>query len=173
MLTIGRVAKRFGLSRSTLLYYHRRGLLSPSLRNVNGYRLYSEADLARLQKITLYRDAGLALETIQQMLTEKPAENDWSVVLEQRLIDINGEISHLRLQQQVICRLLADTNAVRNTRVLNKEAWVALLKATGLSDADMRNWHAEFERMAPQAHQDFLESLGIDAEEIQKIRAIQ
>ena len=47
----------------------------------------------------------------------------------------------------------------------------AMLRATGLDEDEMRTWHVEFERMAPQAHQDFLESLGFDAERIAEVRA--
>ena len=47
MLTISQVASRFGLSRSTLLYYDTIGLLSPSLRSRANYRLYSPADVER------------------------------------------------------------------------------------------------------------------------------
>lgn len=42
---------------------------------------------------------------------------------------------------------------------------------TALDDEDMRRWHVEFERQAPEAHQEFLESLGIEAEEAAAIRA--
>ena len=54
--------------------------------------------------------------------------------------------------------------------MLNKERWVAIMKAAGLSEQDMRNWHSQFEKMEPEAHQEFLESLGIESEEIVKIR---
>ena len=35
----------------------------------------------------------------------------------------------------------------------------------------MHQWHIAFERDLPQVHSDFLQSLGIDAEEIARIRA--
>lgn len=54
--------------------------------------------------------------------------------------------------------------------MLNKERWVEIMRAAGLSDQDMHNWHIQFERMEPEAHQEFLESLGIIAAEIEKIR---
>lgn len=34
----------------------------------------------------------------------------------------------------------------------------------------MKNWHIEFEKSSPEAHQDFLESIGIDDDEIASIR---
>jgi hypothetical protein len=55
--------------------------------------------------------------------------------------------------------------------VLDKQRWVAVLRSAGLDDAAMGQWHVAFERMSPEAHQDFLESLGIDAAEIAEIRS--
>jgi len=54
--------------------------------------------------------------------------------------------------------------------MINKERWVEIMRAAGLNEKDMRNWHIQFEKMEPEAHQEFLESLGINAAEIQKIR---
>ncbi|WP_206665179.1 MerR family DNA-binding transcriptional regulator [Aeromonas sobria] len=45
MLTITLLARELGLSRTTLLYYERLGLLLPALRGENGYRRYGEAEL--------------------------------------------------------------------------------------------------------------------------------
>jgi len=39
--TVGRLARRFGLSRSALLYYHRIGLLVPSMGGDGRYRRYT------------------------------------------------------------------------------------------------------------------------------------
>jgi MerR family transcriptional regulator, thiopeptide resistance regulator len=54
--------------------------------------------------------------------------------------------------------------------MINKERWVEIMRAAGLNEKDMRNWHIQFEKMEPEAHQEFLESLGINATEIQQIR---
>ena len=53
---------------------------------------------------------------------------------------------------------------------MTKETWISILRASGLDDDGMRNWHVEFEKASPEAHQDFLESIGIEAEEIELIR---
>jgi len=53
---------------------------------------------------------------------------------------------------------------------MTKEKWVTLLRAIGLSDAEMLQWYVAFERQSPLAHQDFLESLGLPAAEIRHIR---
>ncbi|MBM5810622.1 MAG: MerR family transcriptional regulator [Gammaproteobacteria bacterium] len=170
MLTIGRLARQFGLSRSSLLYYDRIGLLRPSGRSDGNYRLYTPADVERLARIALYREAGLPLASIGRVLAGQPFHPEVGQVLEERLAGINGEIAALRRQQQVIVRLLNNPRARRRTRILTRQSWTALLRSTGLTEADMRRWHVEFERRAPEAHQDFLESLGIDAGGIREIR---
>ena len=53
MYTIGQLVKRYGLSRSTLLYYDRIGLLSASARSDANYRLYTDKDLQRMSQIAL------------------------------------------------------------------------------------------------------------------------
>ena len=54
---------------------------------------------------------------------------------------------------------------------MNKEKWVAIMKAAGFAEDDMRKWHQEFERAAPEDHQEFLEYLKIPAAEVERIRA--
>lgn len=168
MYTIGQIARRFSISRSTLLYYDSIGLLSPRSRSEGNYRLYSEDDVSRMARIALFREAGLPLEDIANILKSKDGAAD--LELEKQLGRINKEIQSLRHQQRVIVRLLGDARATGRSRALSKANWVSLLRATGLSERDMQRWHAEFEKMSPEGHQDFLESLGIQEREIASIR---
>ena len=168
MLTISQLARRFDLSRSTLLYYDSIGLLSPSSRSRANYRLYSREDVERMERIDLYRRAGLPLKAVARILDS--GRSAATELLGLRLRALNQEIRTLRRQQQMIVGLLQSEMALRETRTLDKEGWVAILRATGLSDDDMLRWHVEFERLTPQAHQDFLESLGLEDEEIAGIR---
>lgn len=168
MLTIGQLAGRFGLSRSTLLYYDSIGLLSPSARSGANYRLYSRADVERMELIDIYRRAGLSLADIARVLSED--ESALTELLESRLRSLNEEVGKLRHQQRLIVRLLQNRAALRKTRYLDKDGWIAILEATGLSHEEMQRWHVEFERLSPEAHQDFLESLGLGEEEIKRIR---
>jgi len=168
MMTVGRLARRFGLSRSTLLYYDSIGLLVPSGRSRANYRLYSEEDVVRMEQIALYREAGLSLEAIADILAGESGEAVQA--LERRLESINEEISDLRRQQQTIVALLRERDRLSGTRILTKDRWVEILRGSGLDEEGMWRWHAEFERTAPEAHQDFLESLGIRKKEIAAIR---
>jgi DNA-binding transcriptional MerR regulator len=167
VLTVGRLARRFHLARSTLLYYARIGLLRPSARSAAGYRLYSEHDAERLAQICRYRAVGLGLREVAALLDAKGTP---AAILAERLDALNQEIARCRDQQRVILGLMRGGGQARLARAMDKKRWVALLRASGLSDADMRRWHVEFERMAPQAHHDFLESLGVAPAEVAAIR---
>ncbi len=52
----------------TLHYYDEIGLLTPSGRSSSRYRLYTQADIRRLQQIRFHRELGMALEEIRHIL---------------------------------------------------------------------------------------------------------
>ena len=54
---------------------------------------------------------------------------------------------------------------------VNVEEWVALFEEGGLDEGKRDRWHRLFEARHPDAHQGFLEWLGLDRSEIDQIRA--
>jgi len=167
-LTVTNLARACGLSRSTVLYYEAMGLLRPARRSAGNYRMYGESDLQRLRQICIYRGAGLKLGDIRSILDK--ARGDAAGVLKRRLVELSGEIERLRDHQRAIARLLRDTDQLRRFPIMNKEKWVEVMRAAGFAGQDMRRWHAEFEKSAPEDHQEFLEFLHIAPEEIRSIR---
>ncbi len=55
----------------TLHHYDKIGLLKPMLRQSNGYRLYSEKDLLKLQQIIALKFFGFELSQIKLLLTKQ------------------------------------------------------------------------------------------------------
>jgi len=171
MYTVGRLAKKHGLSRSTLLYYDRIELLKPSGHAKGEYRQYSDEDDARLTRICEYRRAGISLKAIGDMLDDQ-AETGVATTLENRLTELNREMGVLREQQRFITNLLGRTDLLNEQQVMNKATWVSLLSAAGFSEKDMRRWHVQFEKSAPDKHAEFLRRLHIPEGEISAIRAM-
>ena len=66
--TVGQVAVLAGVTVRTLHHYDRVGLLVPSQRSEQGYRLYDYGDLDRLRQIRLLRELRFSLDAIGQML---------------------------------------------------------------------------------------------------------
>jgi DNA-binding transcriptional MerR regulator len=83
MKTVGQVSELAGVTVRTLHHYDQVGLLAPSERSDAGYRLYSYADLARLQEILVWRRLGFSLAEIQAMLDD-PAYDRLSALRRQR-----------------------------------------------------------------------------------------
>ena len=68
---IGELARQTGLSVRTLHYYDHLGLLVPSEHTEAGYRLYTRADLQRLQQIISLRQLGFSLAQIGDCLRDR------------------------------------------------------------------------------------------------------
>lgn len=168
MYRITELARLFGLSRSTLLYYDRIGLLSPSGRSEAGYRRYAPAERDRLESICSFRKAGLAIEDIRRLLErdEDAAEG----VLKSRLKEIGANIRSLQAQQRLVANMLRLQSLGELPVAVDKQAWIEMLRAAGMDEAAMDKWHTEFEKRAPDAHHQFLLSLGISEEEAVYIR---
>lgn len=170
MLTVTKLAKTCDISRTTVLYYEREGLLAPKLRSENGYRWYGDAELQRLKEILRFRAFGIPIAEIHTLL-EHADKKTQSEILKAQFHKLELSISALRKQQSAIVSLLQQPELLEQDMV-TKERWVNIMKASGFSEKDMITWHQNFEKMEPNEHQKFLESLGIDANEIQQIRAL-
>jgi MerR family transcriptional regulator, thiopeptide resistance regulator len=169
VLTISALAKRAGLSRSALLYYDRLGLLKPLKRSRARYRLYSPVEVEQLEHICFYRQMGIPLKEMKKML-DSSGGNASEKILRRRLRFLGREIANLHKQQRCILELLKQKPLQQGSEMIKKERWVEIMQAAGLNEQDRHNWHVQFEKMEPEAHQEFLESLGIQTAEIKKIR---
>jgi len=174
MLSVTKLARRCGVSRTALLYYESIGLMPPPARTGGNYRCYSEADAERLRAIRAYRNAGLSLDDIRAILkaTGPRARGTCgtaSGVLKRRLVELDAEIEALRAHQHAILQLLG-SRALGKADMITKEKWVSIMHSCGFTEDQMSRWHAEFERSAPEEHQEFLEFLHIGPAEIKSIR---
>lgn len=67
--TVQKLAKIAGISSRTLRYYDEIGILKPARINSSGYRVYREAEVNRLQQILFYRELGVGLSAIKEIVT--------------------------------------------------------------------------------------------------------
>jgi len=172
MLTVTQLGRRCGVSRTALLYYESIGLMPPPARTDGNYRCYSEADAERLRAIRAYRNAGLSLDDIRAILKATGRGNAAASapgILKRRLVELDAEIEALRAHQHSILQLLG-SRALGKADMITKEKWVSIMRSCGFTEEQMHRWHAEFERSAPEEHQEFLEFLHIAPAEINTIR---
>ncbi len=168
--SISKLARACGLSRSTLLYYDRQGLLKPSGRTGSGYRYYTEAERRRLERIGHFREAGLTLKDIRAVLSSggKPGAR----LLEKRLRETAEKMAGLKNQQRLLAGMLRQVASGKCPPTVDVQLWVEMLRAAGMDQDGMHRWHSEFERRAPEGHREFLLSLGLPPEEVEKIRRL-
>lgn len=166
--TISQLARSFGLSRSTLLYYDRIGLLRAAERTAAGYRVYTQNEFSRLERICIFRSAGLSLEDVRKLLTSSVEPS--VKILENRLQELEDQILFLRGQQHAIIAMLKKMTNGSFKPVVDRKMWVTMMEAAGMDESSMARWHAEFELRAPKAHNEFLMSLGIPKNEVREIR---
>ncbi|WP_420554652.1 MerR family transcriptional regulator [Neptuniibacter marinus] len=134
MYSISELAEKVGLSRSTLLYYEKLGLLQ-GIRQTNGYRLYSDKDAQQLHLLQQLQAGGLTLKECKSFLGSKVQRS----VLEKRLQQLDEDI----VQKQQARELLA-----------------ALL-----GGGSLRLWHQQTDKLAPDAHLDWLKQQGFNEQQ--------
>jgi len=67
--TVQKLAKLAGVSTRTLRYYDEFGILKPARINSSGYRIYGKQEVNRLQQIMFFRELGVSLESIKEIVT--------------------------------------------------------------------------------------------------------
>lgn len=97
---IGDIANLMGVSRDTLRYYEKRGILN-SQKGDNGYRYYTDQDISRLIGILYQRKMNISLGDIET-LWNGDTFPQLSDIMENRLKE---EEQAIRLHRQTIARL--------------------------------------------------------------------
>jgi DNA-binding transcriptional MerR regulator len=90
LLKIGELAKRTGLTVRTLHHYDAIGLLAPSGRSDNGYRLYNAADMARLYQVLALARMGLPLAEIGEVLGD--TSTDLAQIIARQIATLDTDI---------------------------------------------------------------------------------
>ena len=67
--TVQELAKLAGVSTRTLRYYDEIDILKPARFNSSGYRIYGQKEVDKLQQIMFYRELGVSLSQIKEIIT--------------------------------------------------------------------------------------------------------
>jgi MerR family copper efflux transcriptional regulator len=100
-IKIGELAGRCGVSRDTVRFYERLGLLGNPSRTASRHRIYDERAVAQLRLIRGLQRLGLTLEDIRHLQRFRPARGREAGkriirLLRARADAIDGKISRLR-----------------------------------------------------------------------------
>lgn len=160
--TVGAAAALLGVSVRTLHHWDTIGLLTPSGRTWSGYRLYSDADLDRAQQVLVYREIGMTLAAIKDLLdgvSATPAEH----LVEQRRL-LSERISRLTRMVRVIDMMMAtEAMGTQMTGAERAKAWGGQWDARYAVEAQERwgdtpDWEESVRRKAAMTPEDWQEA---------------
>ena len=98
-MNISEVSQKYNVSKDTLRYYEKIGLLKPIAKNKSGMRDYSKEDCIRLEEVLFYRSADIAIDRLK-MYMDLFEKGDST--LEQRRTILVDYIVHLEEEQKGI-----------------------------------------------------------------------
>jgi precorrin-8X/cobalt-precorrin-8 methylmutase len=115
-----------GITPRMVRHYHQLGLLPQPVRSPSNYRLYTEKDVVRLQRIVALKQQGFQLNHIRQILEVEPeAETTAGLMaqLQQQYQAVMQQISHLRQTASALEGLLGRD---RNCQIMQAEVLAQL-----------------------------------------------
>ena len=99
MIKIGELATQAKVSRDTLRFYEKHGLIKPSNRSDAGYRLYSDSDIHRISFILSAKEVGFTLNEIHQLLELEVTKDQKSCEEVKQFVDAKITIVNQRLAE--------------------------------------------------------------------------
>ncbi len=90
-MQINEVEKLLNISRANIRYYENEGLIEPE-RKENGYRYYSNADIAQLKRIIVFRKLGISIPEIKKLFDDEAPLDE---VIKSNIIQLEKQISEL------------------------------------------------------------------------------
>lgn len=103
--SIGKLAKIAHVTTRTLRYYDQKGLVKPERVDQNGYRIYADTQLKKVQLIKYLERLGLSLKQIQKVLNDQNGKSSINLLLEGQIEQNKQQLQNLKQRQKVLVNL--------------------------------------------------------------------
>ena len=123
----------------TLHYYDQIGLLRPSFQKANGYRVYTDADLLRLQQIVTLKFMGFSLDEVRELLDRKGYEVVTSLRIQAEAV--KDEIERLRQASRAIGQVL---KKLEGRGQIDRRKLVHIMEVIQMGEDVKKTWHEKF-----------------------------
>ncbi len=143
------LSKITGLTVQALHHYDRIDLLKPSIRQANGYRLYSEADLWKVQQILALKSFGFELAQIKQIFAKETNPMDQ---FESQVKILEEKAQNLLSASKVMKSIMAKH---RSNQPIPWEKTIELIEVYRMSKQIEKKWVAEV--LSPEELKDYIE----------------
>lgn len=159
MLTVGHVARLFGVTPKTLRHYDTIGLFAPArVGEDNLYRLYAPEQLPELRRILFLRSLGLGIEAIRELKRDGTLDHADRIrrLLEERANGIQDEIASRQRQLMDIQRMVEYMTFIggipMEPRIVEQEAFIVVGMAWN-SQSSEGDIPAMWQRFIPREHE--------------------
>ncbi|MBP3872030.1 MAG: MerR family transcriptional regulator [Faecalicoccus sp.] len=106
LYSVGDVCRKTGITRKTLFYYDKIGLLKPAKRKgAQKHKFYDEDQIGRLYEIMKYRQAGLNISEIKNLMSD--LNSDRFKILVQASNRLNAELTEKAEQIELLKQIIA------------------------------------------------------------------
>jgi DNA-binding transcriptional MerR regulator len=123
----------------TLHYYDQLGLLKPGFERPNGYRVYTDADLLKLQQIVTLKFMGFSLDEIRRLLDSRGYEAVKALKVQAGAV--RDEIARLREASRAIDQVLA---RLEKDGRIHKEKLIKIMEVIQMGEDVKKGWHEKF-----------------------------
>jgi DNA-binding transcriptional MerR regulator len=123
----------------TLHYYGQLGLLKPSFERANGYRVYTDADLLKLQQIVTLKFMGFSLGQIRELLDSKGYEAVKSLKVQAEAV--KDEIARLRQASRAIEQVLT---LLETKGRIHRQKLIKIMEVIQMGEDIKKTWHGKF-----------------------------
>ncbi len=127
-MRIGELAVRTGLTRDTIRFYERSGLVHSNgpIDATNDYRDYPEESVERLQMIVEARGAGFTVEDLQRLFAHLEGMGERDFDAERFIEEKSVQLRQVILRSRRLLAMLEQTRRVLSAGPLGRRAvWVA------------------------------------------------
>lgn len=114
LYTTGEVAKLCNVSVRTVQYYDTRNILKPSELSEGGRRLYSEQDVKRMEIICFLREAGISLNSIEDLISGEEPDKTISILIEEQEKVLARELEEKQMKLELLSQMKDELKKIEN-----------------------------------------------------------
>lgn len=103
--SIGELVKQLNINKETIRYYERIGLISETIRDKNGYRIYTKEDMEKIKFILIVKRFGFSLKEISTLIHDEILCGDIKSIkkfVEDKVNEINDKINQLDATKRLL-----------------------------------------------------------------------
>ena len=114
LYTTGELARLCGVSVRTVQYYDTRNILKPSAMSEGGRRLYSEEDVKRMQIICFLREAGISIQSIEDLISDAEPGKVISILIEEQEKVLAKELEERQMKLELLSQMKDEVKKIEH-----------------------------------------------------------